>query len=69
MTPEEKSPKKERPHLISYLVILFSVAFLLLLLSYFMQQRRTDQQVIEGLQQNASALQITRSIQEQNQNI
>ena len=71
-TPAAKTKgrkKPSRPALMAYILILFSVAFLLLLMSYFMQQRRTDQQVIEGLQQNASALQITRSIQEQNQTL
>ena len=70
--PEDTSPKqqggtkKDRPHLLSYLVILFSAAFLLLLLSYFMQQRRSDQQVIDGLQQNMSAMQTTQNVIERN---
>ncbi|MBE6956266.1 MAG: hypothetical protein E7450_02300 [Ruminococcaceae bacterium] len=73
-TPEavkqpSKSRKPNRSTLFAYILVLFAVAFLLLLLSYFMQQRRNDQQVIEGLQENASALQITRSIQEQNQTL
>lgn len=70
MTPEEKQPapqKKDRPHLLSYLVILFSAAFLLLLMSYFMQQRRNDQQVIDGLQQNMSAMKTTQNVIERNQ--
>ena len=69
-TPDKQSaaPKRvSRSHLLPYLIMLFLVAFLLLLMSYFMQQRRADQQVIEGLQQNSSALQITRSLQETNQ--
>ena len=65
MAPENNS-KRERPHLLSYLVILFSAAFLLLLLSYFMQQRRSDQQVIDGLQQNMSAMQTTQNVIERN---
>ena len=72
MTPEEKQPtpqKKERPHLLSYLVILFSAAFLLLLMSYFMQQRRSDQQVIDGLQQNMSAMQTTQNVIERNREL
>ena len=69
---EDTSPKqagtskKERPHLLSYLVILFSAAFLLLLMSYFMRQRRSDQQVIDGLQQNMSAMQTTQNVIERN---
>jgi len=70
VTPEEKqptpAPKKERPHLLSYLVILFSAAFLLLLMSYFMQQRRNDQQVIDGLQQSMSAMKTTQNAIERN---
>lgn len=75
MTPEEKAPqqpqnpapKKERPHLLSYLVILFSAAFLLLVMSYFMQQRHSDQQVIDGLQQNnMSAMKTTQNAIERN---
>ena len=55
MTQEPSN--RNRPHLLSYLVILFSAAFLLLLMSYFMQQRESDQQVIDGLQKNMSAMQ------------
>lgn len=74
--PEETAPKpqpggtkKDRPHLLSYLVILFSAAFLLLLMSYFMQQRRSDQQVIDGLQQNMSAMQTTQNVIERNREL
>lgn len=72
MTPEEQvtppapRSKEPRPHLMSYLVILFSAAFLLLILSYFMQQRRNDQQVIDGLQQNMSAMQTAQNVIERN---
>ena len=62
-------PKRERPHLLSYMVILFSAAFLLLLMSYFMQQRRSDQQVIDGLQQNMSAMQTTQNVIERNKEL
>lgn len=71
--PAEQQPprrKANRPALFAYMVALFSVAFLLLLMSYFMQQRRNDQQLIEeGLQKNASALQITQSVQRQNEEL
>ncbi len=65
-SPKQPTPKKDRPHLLSYLVILFSAAFLLLLLSYFMQQRHSDQQVIDGLQQNMSAMQTAQNVIERN---
>ncbi len=75
-TEEQKSSaqsprrKANRPALFAYMVALFAVAFLLLLMSYFMQQRRSDQQLIEeGLQKNASALQITQSVQKQNETL
>ena len=64
-----ETPKNNRPHLLSYLVILFSTAFLLLLLSYFMQQRHTDQQVIDGLQQNMSAMQTAQNVIERNKEL
>ena len=71
---EQKSPsprrKANRPALVAYMIALFAVAFLLLLMSYFMQQRRNDQLLIEeGLQKNASALQITQSVQKQNETL
>ena len=71
-TPEQQQPRRKanRPALVAYMVALFAVAFLLLLMSYFMQQRRNDQQLIEeGLQKNASALQITQSVQKQNETL
>ena len=66
---EEKSPKHTHhpPPLLNYLIILFSIAFLLLFLSYSMQQRQSDQEVIiEGMQQNTSAMQTVHSLIEQN---
>ena len=73
-SPAEQQPRRKaaanRPALFAYMVALFAVAFLLLLMSYFMQQRRSDQLEIEGLQKNnTSALQITKSVQEQNQTL
>ena len=62
--------KANRPALVAYMIALFAVAFLLLIMSYFMQQRRSDQLLIEeGLQKNASALQITQSVQKQNETL
>lgn len=65
--PGTPAPKRERPHLLLYLFLLFSTAFLLLIMSYFMEQRRSDQQVIDGLQQSMSAMETTQSAIEQNQ--
>jgi len=62
-----RSPRtRHRPSLFGYMVILFLAAFVLLLLSYFMQQRRNDQALIDGLQQNISAMQASQNISEQN---
>lgn len=72
-SPSEQSPPRSRTNrsaLFAYMVALFSVAFLLLVMSFFMQQRRNDQLAIEeGLEQNRSAMQITRSVQEQNETL
>lgn len=56
--------KKNSKHasVVTYLVILFAAAFLLLTLSYFMQQRTND--AISGLQEKVSSFQ---SIYEKNQ--
>ena len=69
---EQPAPKNGKhshrpPPLLNYLIILFSIAFLLLFLSYSMQQRQSDQEVIiEGMQQNTSAMQSVHSLIEQN---
>lgn len=65
-----RSPrKKHRPSILGYLILLFTAAFFLLLLSYFMQQRRSDQSVIDGLQQNASAMETVNTLIQQNQQL
>ena len=68
--PQKKSPQSHRPPpLVVYLVILFTIAFLLLFLSYFMQQRQSDQEVIEGLQQSTSAMQSVHTLIAQNEEL
>lgn len=75
LSQTETSNKKSQhfghrpPPLVNYLIILFSIAFLLLFLSYFMQQRQTDQEVIEGLQQNTSAMQSVHALISQNETL
>ena len=67
---EFSSPKRRRsPNLLNYLIVLFSMAFLLMLMSYFMQQRQNDQQVIEGLQESSSAMQTVHSLIAQNETL
>ncbi len=64
---KQKKPAHRPPPLLSYLIVLFSIAFLLLFLSYSMQQRQSDQEVIiEGMQQNTSAMQSVHTLIEQN---
>ena len=74
--PASVSPKKvsislkNNPHIVSYMIILFLAAFLLLVVSYFMQQRRTDQEVISGLQNSGlSATQTIHNVLERNQQL
>ena len=52
----------------SYLTILFAAAFLLLLLSYLMQQR-TNSETIEGLKQSVSAMQSIDSLQKEKEGL
>ena len=68
----EKVPSSARnnPHIVSYMVILFLTAFLLLLVSYFMQQRQSDREVISGLQSSGiSATQTIHNVLERNQQL
>lgn len=61
---------KTNPHIISYMVILFLTAFLLLIVSYFMQQRQSDREVITGLQNSGtSATQTIHNVLERNQQL
>lgn len=61
---------KSNPHIISYMVILFLTAFLLLIVSYFMQQRQSDREVITGLQNSGtSATQTIHNVLERNQQL
>ena len=68
----EKVPvcPKSNPHIISYMAILFLTAFLLLIVSYFMQQRQSDREVISGLQNSGiSASQTIHNVLERNQQL
>lgn len=60
-------PKKEKQNhsVFTYIAILFAVAFFLLLLSYFMQQRNTAQ-MIEGLRSSATAMENIDMLQRRN---
>lgn len=54
-TEADKAKPRRTASVVTYIAILFAVAFALLLLSYFMQQRNTSQ-VIEGLQSSVNAV-------------
>ncbi|MEG2421327.1 MAG: hypothetical protein RSB55_07230 [Oscillospiraceae bacterium] len=54
---QKKRPRPGKGHsVVLYLAILFAAAFVLLLMSYFMQQRTNDA-AISGLQQSISSMQ------------
>ena len=55
-----------RPPVLSYLVILFAVAFLLLLLAYFQQQRASDQ-TSDALKQSVSAVGAIENMMSENE--
>lgn len=56
---------KHQNSVFTYIAILFAVAFFLLLLSYFMQQRNTAQ-MIQGLQNSATAMENIDLLQRRN---
>lgn len=75
-TPADNSAKKvsvsktNGSNIISYMVILFLTAFLLLIVSYFMKQRQSDRELISGLQNSGtSASQTIHNILERNQQL
>lgn len=63
---EHSRPKRRSASVMSYLAILFGAAFLLLLLSYFMQQR-TSEETISGLKDSVNSFQSVGNLVEQNQ--
>ena len=56
-------PAASKHNVMSYLVVLFGAAFLLLLMTYFMQQR-TSQETIDGLKQSMTTMTTLKSIEE-----
>lgn len=65
--PRKRSSKRKAP-VYTYLLILFLAAFLLLALSYFMQQRKLEgmDQSLAGLKESVSAMQGVQSLQAEN---
>lgn len=68
-TPVTPAPRKERRRhhmsVISYLAILFAVAFLLLLLAYF-QQQRANSEATDALKQSVSTMGSIQNLIEDN---
>ena len=64
----EHTKPKQTHSVISYIAILFAAAFLLLLLSYLMQQRN-NAEVISGLTDSVSAMQTLDNLVQENQQL
>lgn len=65
---EHEQPPRKPLSVMSYLAILFAAAFLLMLLSYFMQQRKSEE-VISGLKNSVSAMQSIEELQTTNETL
>ena len=57
--------RQRRSPLAGYLVVLFAVAFLLLLMAYFQQQRQSDQAATDALKQSSSAVQSIQTLMDE----
>lgn len=55
-SPPSRRRREPKPNVLGYLVILFTAAFLLMFMSYLMQQR-TDQETIDSLKVTVSSMQ------------
>lgn len=64
----EHSRPRKKVAVVSYLAILFGAAFLLLLLSYFMQQRASEQ-AISGLQNSVNSIQSVETLVDTNKRL
>lgn len=63
--PEKKPVKNHSASVFTYLAILFAVAFLLLLLAYFIQQRNNDV-AMEGLRDSISSFKSLDALRDEN---
>ena len=64
----EHTRARRRTPVMGYLVILFAVAFLLLLLAYF-QQQRSNTEATDALKQSVSAVQSIQLLMEENESL
>lgn len=69
--PNQPRPRRSRhrPSVLSYLLILFLVAFLLLMLAYFQQQRVNSEATSDALKQSASAFQSLQLLMDENKDL
>lgn len=66
---DQRQTERSRPrrsNLGGYLIVLFAVAFLLLLMAYFQQQRQSDQAATDALKQSSSAVQSIQNLMDEN---
>lgn len=64
----EHTRARRRPPVLTYLVVLFAVAFLLLLIAYF-QQQRSNAEATDALKQSVSAVQSIQLLMEENESL
>lgn len=65
----EHTRTRKGPSVLSYLVVLFIVAFLLLLIAYFQQQRVSSEATDDAMKQSASALQSIQNLLTENEKL
>ena len=65
---EHTRPRKA-PSVLNYLVVLFMVAFLLLFIAYFQQQRQSTQATDDAMKQSTSALQSIQNLLAENERL
>lgn len=74
-TSQQERPPRRRSHparqhsVLGYLVILFAVAFLLLLMAYFQQQRLNSEATSDAMKQSASAVESLQNLMEENKTL
>lgn len=65
----EHARTRQGPSVLAYLVVLFVVAFMLLLIAYFQQQRQNSQATDDAMKQSASALQSIQDLLAENERL
>ena len=62
----DRTKPNHKRSLMSYLLVLFAAALVLLLFAYLMQQRSTSEEMLDGIQQSISATQSVQQVYEEN---